>query len=47
MPVPPLEEAYASIEELLTMRKVDAALDEWVKQTRALTRIRFREEVFR
>jgi hypothetical protein len=46
-PVPALEELSEKIEEVLMSQRVDAATEDWLKQTRSLTRIRFREEVFR
>ena len=35
------------IEEIMVGERVDAATEEWLKQNRAVARIRFREEVFR
>ncbi|MBL8227045.1 MAG: hypothetical protein JNL98_01150 [Bryobacterales bacterium] len=45
--VPPLEDASEEIEQILVAQRVDAATEDWLKQTRTLARIRFREEVFR
>lgn len=45
-PVPPLEDVSEEIEEILVAERVDAATDDWLKQTRALAPIRFRQEVF-
>jgi hypothetical protein len=46
-PAPSLEDVSEKIEEVLTSKRVDAATEEWLKQSRALARIRFRAEVFR
>jgi hypothetical protein len=46
-PAPSLEDVSEKIEEVLTSKRVDAATEEWLKQSRALARIRFRTEVFR
>lgn len=44
---PTLEEAREQIEQILTQRLVDNALDRWLGQARTQTRIRYKEEVFR
>jgi hypothetical protein len=46
-PAPSLDDVSEKIEEVLTSKRVDAATEEWLKQSRALARIRFRAEVFR
>ncbi len=46
-PLPPLEEARAGIEEILRARRVDALLDDWLKEARERTRVEFKEEAFR
>ena len=43
---PPFEEARESIEEILTGRLVDNALDRWLGQVRTQTRIKYTQEVF-
>ncbi|MBS1825988.1 MAG: hypothetical protein JST93_11750 [Acidobacteria bacterium] len=45
-PVPPLEEVSPDIEEWILGAKTDTASEEWLQQTRARSRIRYREEVF-
>jgi len=45
-PVPPVDEARAEIEDRLAEEKVDVALDDWLKATRATSRIIYRAEVF-
>jgi hypothetical protein len=45
--LPPFEEARESIEEILTGRLVDNALDRWLGQVRTQTRIKYTQEVFR
>lgn len=44
--VPPLDDAFAEIEEKLAEEEVDVALDDWLKATRATSRIIYRAEVF-
>ncbi len=44
---PSFEDSRAEIESAVAERMLDDALDRWLKQARAQTRIRFREEVFR
>jgi hypothetical protein len=39
VPVPPVEEVSAKIEDLLKEEKVNAALDDWIKELRAHSRI--------
>ena len=45
-PLPPFDEARASIEAILLSRRVDNAVDRWLGQVRTQIRIRYREEVF-
>ncbi|MCS7025490.1 MAG: hypothetical protein NZV14_11870 [Bryobacteraceae bacterium] len=45
--VPSLEDLAVDIERILVNQRVDQAMEDWLKQTRSLARIRFREEVFR
>jgi hypothetical protein len=45
--LPPFEEARESIENILTARLVDNAVDRWLGQARTQTRIRYMQEVFR
>jgi hypothetical protein len=45
-PLPPLDEVSDTIEESILASKTDAAVDEWMKQTRTTAEIRYREEVF-
>ncbi|MBI4904737.1 MAG: hypothetical protein HY820_13940 [Acidobacteria bacterium] len=45
-PMPPLDQVSDDIEEQILAAKTDAATEEWLSQTRASARIRFREEVF-
>jgi len=47
VPVPPLQDAQAEIEAILTEQRVDQAMDDWLKAARASVRITFQEEVFR
>ncbi|MCC6291946.1 MAG: hypothetical protein IT164_04815 [Bryobacterales bacterium] len=47
VPVPPVQDAQAEIEAILTEQKVDQAMDDWLKAARASVRIQFHEEVFR
>jgi len=44
---PPFAEVRGQIEEILIGERVDKALDSWLKDTRARTRIEVREEVLR
>lgn len=44
---PSLADSRAEIEKAVADRALDAALDRWLKQARAQTPIRFREEAFR
>lgn len=44
---PPLEDVRDRIEEILTERRVDEALDKWLASAAAQARIEYREEVFR
>ena len=44
---PTLEEASSAIEAILTSERADQALDRWLGQMRATTRIRYRDEVFK
>ena len=44
---PPFEAAREQVEAILTQQYVAHALDRWLGQARTLTRIRFKEEVFR
>jgi hypothetical protein len=44
--LPPFEEARESIEEILTSRLVDNAVDRWLGQVRTQTRIKYTQEVF-
>lgn len=46
-PPPSFEDSQAEIEKAVSERMLDDALERWLKQARAQTRIRFREEVFR
>lgn len=46
-PPPSLEDSRGEIEKAVSARMLDEALERWLKQARAQTRIRFREEVFR
>ncbi len=43
---PDLDDAREEIEQVLLQTKVDQSMDEWLKQTRARTRVRFLEEAF-
>lgn len=43
---PAFEEAREQIEQILTQKLVDNALDRWLGQARTQTRIRYKEEVF-
>lgn len=47
VPVPPLQDAQAEIEAILTEQRVDQAMDDWLKAARASVRITYQEEVFR
>lgn len=42
--VPALEDVSEEIESILVSQRVDAATEEWLKQSRSLARIKFREE---
>jgi len=44
---PPLNTVRDQIAEVLTNRKIDAAMDQWLDQTRQQAKIRWREEAFR
>ena len=44
--VPALEDARVDIEAILAEEKIDQALDDWLKATRATSRIIYRTEVF-
>lgn len=44
---PPFDDSRAEIENAVAEHMLDEALERWLKQARAQTRIRFREEVFR
>ncbi len=46
-PAPSFDDSLSQIEKAVTERMLDDALERWLKQTRAQTRIHFREEVFR
>ena len=46
-PAPSFDDSMAEIEKAVSERMLDDALERWLKQARAQTRIRFREEVFR
>lgn len=45
-PLPPLDDVRDTITQLLTNRKIDAALEQWLDQARQQTRIRWHEESF-
>lgn len=42
--VPALEDVSEEIESILVSQRVDAATEDWLKQSRSLARIKFREE---
>jgi hypothetical protein len=44
--LPPFEEAREEVEEILTARHVDNALDRWLGQARTRTTVRYMQEVF-
>jgi len=46
-PAPSFDDSLPEIEKAVSDRMLDDALERWLKQARAQTRIRFREEVFR
>jgi len=46
-PPPSFDDSLSEIEKAVSDRMLDDALERWLKQARAQTRIRFREEVFR
>ncbi len=45
-PLPVLDEVSDELEEQILAMKTDAATEEWLSQTRASAKIRYREEVF-
>lgn len=46
-PVPPLDEVIDNIVGILTNRKIDAALDQWLETARQQNPVRYREEALR
>ena len=44
--IPPLSEARAGIERILTEQRVDQAVDRWLGETRTQMAIRYRQEAF-
>jgi hypothetical protein len=46
-PAPSFDDSLPEVEKAVADRMLDDALERWLKQTRAQTRIHFREEVFR
>jgi hypothetical protein len=45
-PLPPFDQVASDIEESILEKKTEAATEEWLSQTRARAKIRFRDEVF-